>query len=100
MMWFILGAEGPTIKFLGIELTITVFLLIAGGVALLVFLILLVILLLMYLRKKLAIKGYLNYQNPDHKFEDKILQIESEITQIQKKYYTNRPYKKSKKLFK
>lgn len=96
---FLLLTNSPKIKFLGLELTVTAFLLIASAIAFLVFLILLVILLLMYLRKRLAIKGYLNYQNPNHKFEDKILQIESEITQIQKKFYTNRPHKKSKKLF-
>lgn len=88
-----------TINFLGIKIPISLFLLIAIGVALLVFFILLVILLLMYLRKKMAIKGYLNFEQKGYKLEDTILEIEGEITQIQKKFYLNKQMKKSKKFF-
>lgn len=87
------------IDFLGIKISITSFLLIAGGVALLVFLILLAILLLMYLRKKMAIKGYLGFEKKDYKLEDDIVEIEGEILQIQKRIYLPKQMKKSKKTF-
>ncbi|MBE4704386.1 hypothetical protein [Spiroplasma platyhelix] len=88
-----------TIDFLGIQISISSFLLIAGGIALLVFLGLLVILLLMYLRKKMAIKGYLGFDKKSYQVEDEILEIEGEILQIQKKLYLNKQIKKTKKVF-
>lgn len=93
--------KGPSkIDFLGIQVSISTFLLVAAGIALLIFFILLSILLLMFLRKKMQVKGYLSYNNKEYKLEDKIIQIESEILQIQKKFYTNRQFKKAKKIFK
>ncbi|MGL5268273.1 MAG: hypothetical protein ACRC8P_00665 [Spiroplasma sp.] len=88
-----------TINFLGIKISIFLFLLISIGIALLVFFMLLVILLFMYLRKKMAIKGYLSFEQKGYKLEDTILEIEAEITQIQKKFYLNKQMKKSKKFF-
>lgn len=87
------------IDFLGIKISIASFLLIAGGVALLVFLSLLVILLLMYLRKKMAIKGYLGFEKKSYQLEDEIVAIEGEILQIQKKFYLPKQMKKAKKVF-
>lgn len=87
------------IDFLGIKISISSFLLIAGGIALLVFLILLVILLLMYLRKKMAIKGYLGFEKKGYQLDDRILEIEGEILQIQKKFYLNQQLKSKKKMF-
>lgn len=87
------------IDFLGIKISISSFLLISGGIALLVFLILLVILLLMYLRKKMAIKGYLGFEKKNYKLEDEIVEIEGEILQIQKKFYLDKQMKKPKKVF-
>lgn len=87
------------IDFLGIKISIASFLLIAGGVALLVFLSLLVILLLMYLRKKMAIKGYLGFEKKNYQLEDEIVEIEGEILQIQKKFYLPKQMKKTKKVF-
>lgn len=87
------------IDFLGIKISISSFLLIAVGLVLLVFLILLVILLLMYLRKKMAIKGYLSYEKKGYQLDNKILEIEGEISQIQRKFYFNRQPKKQRKIF-
>lgn len=94
---FLNNSSSDTIDFLGIKISISSFLLIAGGIALLIFLLLLVILLLMYLRKKIAIKGYLGYEKKGYQLEDEILEIEAEILQIQKKFYFNKQIKKTKK---
>ena len=82
------------IDFFGIEIKVFTFLLIAICLAIIIFLILLAILLIMYLKKRMRIKGYLGYDNKKYKLEDEILQIESEISQIQKRFYITRQYKK------
>lgn len=96
---FISASDSNMIDFLGIKISISSFLLIAGGVALLVFLGLLAILLLMYLRKKMAIKGYLGFEKKSYQTEDEILQIEKEVAQIQKKFYLHKQKKSQKKVF-
>lgn len=93
--------SNQVIKFLGFEIPITIFLYSMGGLALLIFLILLSILLIMYLRKRMAIKGYLSLEEKDYQVEDKILEIEHEIAKLQRKFYSNKHLsKKTKKYFK
>ena len=89
------------IPFLGMNISINVFLYVMGALAVIIFLILLAILLIMYLRKRWGIKGYLSLEEKDYQVEDKILQIEHEISKIQRKFYSNRyGAKKSRSIFK
>lgn len=98
-MFISASGSSNTIDFLGIQISISSFLLIAGGIALLVFLGLLAILLLMYLRKKMAIKGYLGFEKKGYQLEDEIVEIEGEILQIQKKFYLHKQVNRTKKGF-
>lgn len=97
-----MSANDPNIiNFLGFRIRVQDFLAVAGGLALIIFLILLAILLIMYLRKRMTIKGYLSLEEKDYQVEDKILQIEHEISKIQRKFYsTKHATKRTKKYFK
>lgn len=101
-MLVLINSNDPNIiNFLGLGIRVRDFLFVAGGLALIIFLILLAILLIMYLRKRMAIKGYLSLEEKDHQVEDKILQIEHEISKIQRKFYSTKHVTKSaKKYFK
>lgn len=97
MLTVINDSSNDTIKFLGFEIPITTFLYSMGGLALLIFLILLSILLIMYLRKRIAIKGYLSLEEKDYQVEDKILEIEHEIAKLQRKFYSSKHISKKTK---
>lgn len=78
------------IEFLFFEIAVKDFLWAMGGIALITFFILLSILLIMYLNKRFKIKGYLSLEEKDYQLEDKILQIEHEISKIQRKFYSSK----------
>lgn len=101
-MVLLISANDPNIiTFLGFRIRVQDFLAFAGGLALIFFLILLAILLIMYLSKRMTIKGYLSLEEKDYQAEDKILQIEHEISKIQRKFYsTKHVSKRTKKYFK
>lgn len=84
------------IDFLGIKIPIITFLLITSAIALLIFFILLGILLVMYLKKKKSIKGYLGFEKKGQYQEIGILEIETEISKIQKNFYFDYQSKKLK----
>lgn len=84
------------IEFLGLKISILTFLLTTGGIALLIFFVLLGILLVMYLRKKRSIKGYLGFERKSQYQETGIIEIETEISKIQKNFYFDYQAKKLK----
>ncbi len=90
------NGSSPVIDFLGIKVPILTFLLTTGGIALLIFFVLLGILLVMYLKKKRSIKGYLGFEKKSQYQEAGILEIETEISKIQKNFYFDYQAKKLK----